>query len=327
MAINKIKLGQDFEANAFAYQRLIGEAKVILKKRLDKEPVDIFDIFHRLKEFDSFYKKIIKKNFQDDFFENVEDIAGVRVVCKYNSELNLIGKYIGEEFNIIREEKKITALGINEFGYLSDHYIVKLRKETTKKTEADLLNLKCEIQVRTLLMHSWASVSHDLNYKKEEGLDDDTKKELYAISGLLYIADQRFDSFKSISIKELPEKKVAEISSFNLQQAPTSEKLVEFLQWKFPERSIGKISDYIVFALELKDMNYSSIEQLDNMIKKASNILLEYEKKYPSDSKTKKGYDRIGSARICIGISDTQSKKSNNFYVIDLDEFRKKLEN
>jgi len=326
VTIDKIQLGKDFENKTLAYKRLIEEVKAIIKKKLADEPIDIFKITGRPKEFDSFYKKIIRKNFQSDFFNKVEDIAGVRIICKYFSELDLMEKRIDDEFNVIRKDKKITALKINEFGYLSDHYIVKLRKETTKDTEKDLLDLKCEIQVRTILMHSWATVSHDLDYKQDENLPEDLKKEMYAISGLLYIADQRFNSFKSALMPKLQEKMKVIPLSITLQQNITTEKLVEYLQWKFPERSIGKVRDYGIFFMELIDMKYSTLEDINNVITKASEVLPAYEKKYPPNSIPKSQYDRVGSARICIGTADTQNKKSENFYVIDLHTFRNMLE-
>ena len=326
VTIDKIQLGKDFENKTLAYKRLIEEVQAIIKKKLTDEPIDIFDIPERLKKFDSFYKKIIRKNFRSDFFNKVEDIAGVRIICEYYSELDLIEKCIDEKFNVIKKEKKITALEINEFGYLSDHYIVKLRKETTNNTEEDLLDLKCEIQVRTILMHSWATVSHDLDYKQEVSLPEHLKKEMYAISGLLYIADQRFNSFKDALLPKLGEKKEVMPPSITLQQNITTEKLVEYLQWKFPERSIGKIRDHVILSIELIDMNYSTLEDVDNVITKASEVLLAYEKKYPPNSILKSQYDSVGSARICIGIADTQNKKSENFYVIDLSAFRSMVE-
>lgn len=325
MAIDKIQLVKDFGNKILDYERLIQEVKANIKKKLDDEPINIFGIYERPKKFDSFYKKIIRKNFQSDFFNKIEDIAGVRIICEYYAELDLIEKCIDEKFNVIKKEKKITALKINEFGYLSDHYIVKLRKETTKDTEKDLLDLKCEIQVRTILMHSWATVSHDLDYKKDESLPEVLKKEMYAISGLLYIADQRFDSFKSVFTSELQEKKEVISLSIPLDQNITAEKLIEYLEWKFTDRSIGKIRDYAKFSMELTDMNYATLEDVDKMITKASEVLLIYEKKHPPNSIPKSQYDQIGSARICIGIADTQNKISKNFYVIDLPTFRSML--
>jgi len=324
--INKIQLGKDFENKTLAYKRLIGEVKAIIRKKLADEPINIFNLEYRQKKFDSFYKKIIRKNFESDFFNKIEDIAGVRIICEYYAELDLIEKCIDKMFNVIKKEKKITALKVNEFGYLSDHYIIKLRKEITKETEKDLLDLKCEIQVRTILMHSWAVVSHDIDYKKEESLPEDLKKEMYAISGLLYIADQRFNSFKDALTHELQKKKKVISPSIPLDQNISAEKLIEYLQWKFTERSIGKIRDYGKFSEELTNMNYTTIEDVDKMITKASEILLVYEKKHPPNSIPKSQYDRVGSARICIGIVDTQNKKSENFYVIDLLAFRNMLD-
>ena len=175
-------------------------------------------------------------------------------------------------------------------------------------------------------MHSWATVSHDLDYKQEVSLPEYLKKEMYAISGLLYIADQRFNSFKNMLLPELQEKKEVIPPSITLQQNITTEKLVEYLQWKFPERSIGKVRDHVILSIELIDMNYSTLEDVDNVITKASEVLPAYEKNYPPNSILKSQYDRVGSARICIGIADTQNKKSKNFYVIDLSTFQNMVE-
>ena len=324
LSFDKITLGQEYEKKSLAYSRLANEVKLILENTMKLESLDVFEVITRVKPIDTFFNKIQRKNIVDDFFDKIEDIAGIRVVCKYYSQVEFIGKHIAEKFQIIREDKKTAFNRIDQFGYLSDHYIVKLKNETTKETEKDLLELKCEIQVRTLLMHSWATVSHELDYKKDEPLDEEIKREMYAISGLLYVADQRFDAYRNTMIRKTKTVRVEETPTYNLKQNITPDKLIEYLEKKFVDRSNAKTSDYIALSDELNEMKYNTFEKLDAIINKSKNILEDYEKKFPPESRISK-YNKVGATRICVGIADTEHDKNNNFYVIDLDKYREKL--
>ena len=324
MRFDKIALGKNYEEKALAYTRLATEVRAILENKMKEESSDYFEIVTRVKPTDTFFDKIQRNKITDDFFNKIEDIVGVRIICKYYSQVEIIGAYIAKKFQIIREDKKTIFKRIDQFGYLSDHYIIKLKEDTTKETEKDLLELKCEIQVRTLLMHSWATVSHELDYKKDEPLDEEIKREMYAISGLLYVADQRFDAYRNTIMEKGKTLKTEEIPAYNLKQNVTPDKLFEYLQGKFPDRSNAKISDYITLSDELNEIEYNTFEKLDNIINKSKSILEDYEKKFSPESKISK-YNKVGSTRICIGIADTEHNKNNNFYVIDVDKYRKML--
>lgn len=327
MTLDKIALGKEYENKALSYERLTKEVKIILDEGLKKESLDIFPTTPRVKKAGEFLKKIVRKGITADFFNKIDDIAGVRIICRYYSQLEIIGKIITKEFKIVREDRKTTFNRIDQFGYLSDHYIVKLKETSTKQTEKDLLDLKCEIQVRTLLMHSWATVSHELDYKKDEILEEDIRREMYAISGLLYVADQRFDSFRNSMLEKINKTVIQTEPEFDHKQNITPDKMIQYLENKFPDREIGKTSDYIQLIEELAKMNYNDFENLNSIINKTKDVLQEYEKKYPPNSKTMSKYDRVGAVRICIGIGDTIHDKNNNYYIIDVDEYRKKISN
>ena len=278
----------------------------------------------RVKGFESCYDKIRKKSYTCDFFNNVEDLAGVRVVCIYFADLERINSLIDNNFIVIRRDRKTLFTGSTESGYLSDHYIVKLSEERKLASDAELMELKCEIQVRTQLMHAWATVSHELFYKKEIGFSENVMREMVALSSLLYVADQRFDAYKK-AVQEEQKKaaKMIDASKIAKDSPMTSENLAGYLRIKFPSRKASGTLSYEQLSNQLNEMGLTSVLSIDKLILKASNALLEYEKEHPPRSEPGTRYDRIGAARISVALADSRNKDSTYFYVMDLDKFRK----
>ena len=94
----------------------------------------------------------------------------------------------------VNSEKAKKTLKTSEFGYMDDHYIVRLPKECKGPRYNDIKPLKCEIQVRTISMDAWDAVSHHLDYKQK--IDIPSKKyhlliqpnniSLYGIDGMYF---------------------------------------------------------------------------------------------------------------------------------------------
>ena len=71
-------------------------------------------------------------------------------------------------FLVVKKYNTEDRLEENQFGYLSIHEIVELQKEWLKvPTLAPFKELKCEIQIRTLVQHAWSEASHMFQYKNE----------------------------------------------------------------------------------------------------------------------------------------------------------------
>ena len=60
-----------------------------------------------------------------------------------------------------------------------------------------------EIQVRTIAQDAWASVSYHLDYKKEETIPVELRRDFYALSGLFYIADQHFKILRDVTFSKV----------------------------------------------------------------------------------------------------------------------------
>ncbi len=101
-----------------------------------------------------------------------------------------------EEFNQIVEFKKNDQI-IDKFGYSSIHLILGIKEEWIKAPDwKEHLNKKIEIQIRTLSEHIWAETSHTLFYKREENIPKIITRDLYRLSALLEVVDDKLQSIK-----------------------------------------------------------------------------------------------------------------------------------
>ncbi|MDW4561336.1 hypothetical protein [Aeromonas rivipollensis] len=189
-------LSQLFREVKPKYERLASNVKQALVQFLDEKKISSFDVEDRVKDEQSFIDKVERKSYNNPL-EQVEDIAGVRVICYYNEDLSSIDEIIHEQFIVLSYSNKSNELSDNQFGYASNHYVIRLKEEWLQAPNyRGLENLKVEIQVRTILMHSWAAISHKLLYKKNDDVPKEFKRKLNRLSALIELADEQFDDIK-----------------------------------------------------------------------------------------------------------------------------------
>lgn len=166
----KINIEDDkFKKIMFLYNSALKEIKTkieILQDELklfsDYEPIEYVSI--RLKKPESIIQKLERKNLNvtyENMFEHVNDIAGIRIVCNFKSDVYKIAQIL-ENFQDVRIiEKKDFMKKPKKSGYMSYHIIT----EVPVNLSSGLINVKVEIQIRTLGMDFWASLEHKLKYK------------------------------------------------------------------------------------------------------------------------------------------------------------------
>ena len=106
--------------------------------------------------------------------DNINDIAGVRIICPLKSDIFTMRKYI-EEFNditIIKEKDYVNHP--KPSGYTSYHMVVSL----PVFIDNEINTVKVEIQIRSLAMDFWASLEHKIKYKPNGEINEDISKEL-----------------------------------------------------------------------------------------------------------------------------------------------------
>ncbi|WNN35442.1 hypothetical protein RIN65_04655 [Pantoea agglomerans] len=178
------------------YVRLEKQIKATLLDLIVDKDISLFNVESRVKGLESFNEKVKTGSYRDPF-NQIEDICGVRVICYYNSDMDFIQEVIEKEFDVHSGSDKQKEAEDNEFGYASRHFVVTLKKEWLKVPAfRGLDGLKVEIQLRTMLMHSWAAISHKLLYKKESDVPKKLKRSLNRLSALIELADEQFESLK-----------------------------------------------------------------------------------------------------------------------------------
>ncbi|QHP81439.1 (p)ppGpp synthetase [Pectobacterium odoriferum] len=179
------------------YDKLKNHLSDIMKDLLDTHSVEIFSIEGRIKEKESIISKVSRKTYVNPSVDDIEDLCGIRIICYYESDLNKIESIIRKEFPVISGSDKQLEIDVDRFGYSSRHFIVKFNAEWLKyPTARGLENLKAEIQIRTMLMHTWAAISHKLLYKQEDDAPREIKRNLSMLSALIELADEKFDQIK-----------------------------------------------------------------------------------------------------------------------------------
>lgn len=136
----------------------------------------IENITGRVKTKESINKKLIKKNIPQTYValvDNVNDIAGVRVICPIEVDIDSVVNIIKRLPNINVIEEKDYILNPKKSGYKAYHMIV----ETPVKINGETLVMKVEIQIRTTAMDFWAEMEHEIRYKSDKKMTKmDSKK-------------------------------------------------------------------------------------------------------------------------------------------------------
>ncbi len=120
----------------------------------------------RIKSIDSIKGKLKRRGLEfsvDSIADNLDDIAGVRIVCHFMNDLNKLIEFIRKNpfIEIIEVEDYIA--NPKDSGYLSYHMTVKV----PVMDDSQVIYVPAEIQIRTMAMDMWASLEHKISYKHD----------------------------------------------------------------------------------------------------------------------------------------------------------------
>ena len=129
----------------------------------DYNPIET--IKSRLKSMDSIVEKLQRKDLPlelESIENNLKDVAGIRVICPFLSDIYRMASCLMEQDDIVVIEKKDYIKNPKKNGYRSLHLIV----ETPIFLQKEKRMMKVEVQFRTIAMDFWASLEHRMHYKK-----------------------------------------------------------------------------------------------------------------------------------------------------------------
>jgi ppGpp synthetase/RelA/SpoT-type nucleotidyltranferase len=182
------------------YRLLSEKARELLSTILSSSGIVPHSITNREKGPEELREKIIREGGAPDvLFNGINDLAGVRIIAYFPSDVDNIVPLIEKEFNIDSKHSMDKRLSSDPsiFGYASVHFVVEFRPEMINLPEYALFDkMKCEIQVRTILQHAWAEIEHDIVYKSPGKIPFRVRRRFACLAGLLEIADREFESLR-----------------------------------------------------------------------------------------------------------------------------------
>lgn len=228
------------------YVLLTNKVQALLTELLKLNHIKFHLIDGRAKTVESFQEKIRRPNKSySDPLQELSDLSGVRVIVYYHDDVEKVAEVLATEFEVVEKEISHQASEYNpeEFGYISLHYIVKVRPERAELAEwKPYKDLLVEIQIRTVLQHSWASISHALQYKNESDVPKPLRRKLNRLAGLFELADEQFIDIRQES-DIAKQKATADIKAGNHQIAINPITLREFLtNWQ----PMAEIKDFMI---------------------------------------------------------------------------------
>ena len=161
--------------------------------RFDRQPIS--SIRTRLKDPLSIHEKMVRHSWPlttESMEQNLCDIAGIRVICSFVEDVYTLADALlmQDDITLIRRKDYIANPKPN--GYRSLHLIV----EVPIFLEHEKRLMKAEIQLRTIAMDSWASLEHQLRYKKENAFDTEMAEEIRACADLSALLDEKMNRLK-----------------------------------------------------------------------------------------------------------------------------------
>ena len=138
-------------------------------------------ITSRIKSPESIMNKMKKKGYEINYknlIENINDIAGIRIICTFKDDIEMVKKIIKRMQTIEVLNEKDYIKNPKKSGYSAYHIIV----EVSLKYEEQQIYVKAEIQICTMAMNFWSTAEHKIKYKAKGTLSklDSKKLEIYA---------------------------------------------------------------------------------------------------------------------------------------------------
>ncbi len=182
-----------FEEMMMMYQCAIQEVTTKLEVlsremsvRNNRNPIET--IKFRIKKPKSIAEKLIRKGFPitlESVSENLSDVAGVRVICSFIEDIYTIAKMLTNQDDIRLLEVKDYIKNPKENGYRSFHMIIEIPVFFSDEKRY----MKVEVQIRTMAMDFWASLEHQVKYKRDVANAEEISNRLKECAELIAATD------------------------------------------------------------------------------------------------------------------------------------------
>ena len=171
-----------------------------LSIKRQRNPIEF--IKTRVKQPDSIASKLRRKGYPvtvQSVFENLSDVAGVRVICAFIDDIYKVADMLTaqDDIELIKRKDYIKNPKMN--GYRSLHLIIEVPVFFSDHKE----QIRVEVQIRTIAMDFWARLEHQLKYKKDIDDAESIMYELRACADVINRTDYHMQSLRDRIVENL----------------------------------------------------------------------------------------------------------------------------
>ena len=250
------------------YNNAVEELKVkfknIRKEFLTKgeySPIEF--VTGRTKKIASIVSKAKRLNIQDIEAE-MEDIAGIRIMCQFVEDIYNIVNLIKARSDMTIVYEKDYIKNFKDSGYRSYHVIIKYPINSIAGSKEIL----CEIQIRTLAMNFWATIEHSLKYKYEHYIPENLAVRLRRAADAAFLLDQEMSEIREDIMKA---QVMYQVKSVTLRDV--LDKIQELY-------NVGETHKAIMYQRRLDKVdNEKDITEILQLKKEVDSLLQEYKNK------------------------------------------------
>ena len=148
-------------------------------------PIELVD--GRVKSISSILEKVQKKHISlDDIETQIDDIAGIRIICQFIEDIYTVADLIRKRTDMKVVEELDYVKNTKASGYRSYHMVIQYRIETIHGPK----DIFAEIQIRTLAMNFWATIEHSLQYKYKQNMPETLRTRLLKAAEAIVVLDR-----------------------------------------------------------------------------------------------------------------------------------------
>jgi len=147
----------------------------------------------RVKSLPSILEKMQRKHIpMERMEEELEDIAGIRIICQFEEDIDTVAAIIQKRTDMTIKSEKNYLKHIKQSGYRSYHLIIYYTVETINGPK----KIQAEIQIRTMAMNFWATIEHSLQYKYKENIPEYIQQKLLDASEAIIEVDHEMSDVR-----------------------------------------------------------------------------------------------------------------------------------
>lgn len=234
----------------------------------------------RVKSWSSIAEKLSRKSLALKAIEDLDDLIGIRVILLFRPDLPRVDKLVRETFNVVSAEDTAKRLSENQFGYQSQHYVLRIPNAWRDIPSFSRLgNLKVEIQVRTLAQHIWAAASHKLQYKHETNVPLQLRRAIHRVSALLETVDLEFERV----LDERTAYMQREVEGLSPAEPLNVDIVRLILTELFPAQNRKESEDYAELLDDLTHFGIKTVDSLRRLLVKHMEAVLREDAKVAAD--------------------------------------------